>query len=179
VNQRQRAALADRYQSDGMKGSSPQKLLLAVFDRLQRDVATAAAALGPVDGPAEPQAVGLAGGPGAIGGGAVDRTRIEVAHKALLNAQELVYELILALDEDVWPAAQEMRAVYHHLVERLVEANLAKTPELVARCAEIIDPLAETWREADRALAEQRVAAAMAATGSATVPGAGQPGAVS
>lgn len=131
MNQRQRAALASRYQSDGMSGSSPQKLLLAVFDRLVRDLETAK--------------------------GAITTGRIEAAHHALLNAQELVFELNLALEPEVWPAAHELRSLYEHLLEILVEANLNKSVDRVERCLAIVNPLAETWAEAHRTLEEQKV----------------------
>lgn len=132
MNQRQRAALADRYQSDGMSVSSPQKLLLAVFDRLERDLAES------IDG--------------------IENGRIEAAHRALLHAQDLVHELNLALDPDVWPTAVEMRQLYEHLLELLVEANLSKSTELVGRCQRIVRPLAQTWTEAHRNLQQQRIA---------------------
>lgn len=142
MNQRQRAALANRYQSDGMQGSSPQKLLLAVFDRLGRDLNSAIAAIN--DG------------------------NVEVAHRALVNAQELVFELNCALEPDVWPAAQELRLVYEHLLDRLVEANTDKSVETVQHCIAIVSPLAESWAEAHRALEEQKVAATRPGVGSAS-----------
>ena len=131
MNQRQRAALANRYQADGMSGSSPQQLLLAVFDRLQRDLGTAVEA--------------------------IEANRIEVAHRALLNAQDLVHELNLALEPAVWPAAAELRSVYEHLTVQLVEANLFKSTDTIRRCQAIVDPLAQSWVEAHRTLQEQRV----------------------
>ncbi len=136
MNQRQRAALANRYETDGMMGSSPQQLLLAVFDRLGRDLQTAVTAIG--------------------------ANHIEAAHLALVNAQELVHELNLALEPDVWPAAAELRAVYEHVLALLVEANLHKSIDTVEQCIAIVGPLAESWAEANRALQEQRAAAAAA-----------------
>lgn len=136
MNQRQRAALASRYKSDGMSGSSPQKLLLAVFDRLGRDLTTAVTA--------------------------IEDGRVEVAHRHLINAQDLVFELNLALDPDAWSAATEMRLVYQHLTELLVEANLNKTVDNVQKCQAIVTPLAETWAEAHDALNQQKAAAGTA-----------------
>lgn len=134
MNQRQRAALASRYQTDGMQGSSPQKLLLAVFDRLGRDLESSIVA--------------------------IEANEVEAAHRALVNAQELVFELNFALDPEAWPAATELRAVYEHLLELLVDANLDKSVATVRRCLEIVTPLAETWAEAHRQLQAQRVAVA-------------------
>jgi len=126
VNQRQRSALAQRYETDGMAGSSPQKLLLAVFDRLRRDL----------DGAEE-----------AIGAG-----RVEEAHHLLLHAQDLVHELDLALDTEAWDAADDLRALYRHLMALLMEANLSKSKAMVRRGLDIVIPLQESWSEAYRQL---------------------------
>ncbi|MEM9563286.1 MAG: flagellar export chaperone FliS [Actinomycetota bacterium] len=131
-NRRQRAALADRYQADGMSVSSPQKLLLAVFDRLEKDLADSV---------------------GAIEGGDVERS-----HRSLLHAQDLVHELNLALEPEVWPAAAELRQVYEHLLDLLIDANLTKSIDVVRRCQAIVRPLAETWHEAHRNLQQERLA---------------------
>ncbi|MGB5757914.1 MAG: flagellar export chaperone FliS [Acidimicrobiales bacterium] len=133
MNQREHAALAGRYQNDGMAGSSPQKLLLAVFDRLQRDLQDSMAA--------------------------IDGNQIEAAHRSLVNAQELVFELNLALAPDVWPAALELRAIYEHLMTLLIDANMSKSVDKVEQCLRIVNPLAETWAEAHRALQEKQLAA--------------------
>lgn len=129
MNQRQRAALADRYQSDGMSAASPPKLLLAVFDRLKRDLDQAAEA--------------------------IEAGQVEASHRALLHAQDLVHELNLALEPDIWPAAVELRSLYEHLLDLLVEANLYKSVDLVGRCRDIVFPLADTWAEAHRSLQQQ------------------------
>lgn len=122
MNQQRRAALANRYQSDGMTGAAQEKLLLAVFDRLRRDLDAATAA--------------------------IDGGKIETAHERLLNAQELVYELQLALDADVWPGANDLRSIYGHLMTLLIDANLTKSAVAVARCSAIVVPLGESWAEA-------------------------------
>ncbi len=137
MNQRQRAALADRYQSDGMSVSSPQKLLLAVFDRLVRDLAEAATA--------------------------IETNDVEVAHRALVHAQDLVHELNLALEPEVWPAATELGSVYQHVLDLLVEANLTKSIDRVRDCQTLVVPLAETWHEAHRNLQQQRLEQAVQA----------------
>ncbi len=129
MNQRQRAALADRYQTDGMAGSSPQKLLLAVFSRLHRDLDTAIAA--------------------------ITTGQIEAAHRSLVNAQELVYELRLALDPEVWPGATELRAIYDYVLSLLIDANLNKSTENVERCIAIVAPLEQSWIEAHGMLQQQ------------------------
>ena len=140
MNQRQRAALADRYQTDGMAGSSPQKLLLAVFERLHRDLDTAVAA--------------------------ITTNQIETAHTALVNAQELVHELRLALDPQVWEGADDLKAIYDYVLTLLVEANLSKSAETIERALAIVVPLEESWIEANRMVQEQ--GAALSSPGAVT-----------
>lgn len=105
-----------------MAGASSEKLLLAVFDKLRRDLDAASTAIG-------------------LG-------EIEAAHDRLLNAQELVYELQLALDADVWPGAKDLRSIYEHLMSLLIDANLNKSAETIERCSAIVVPLGESWAEA-------------------------------
>ena len=129
MSQQQRTVLANRYQTDGMAGSSPQKLLLAVLDRLGRDLDTASTA--------------------------IIKNQIEQAHCSLVNAQELVYELGLALDPGVWPGAIELRALYDHILTMLVEANLKKSVESIEQCIAIVAPLSESWNEAHQLLRQE------------------------
>lgn len=120
----QRALLANRYQTDGMAASSPQKLLVLLCERLGADLDSAAAAI-------------------------ADR-ETERAHKALLNAQDIVFELQVALDPDAWDGAAELRSVYEYLSGLLVEANLKKSLPLIEQCKTIASPLIESWQEAYR-----------------------------
>ncbi|MGF1595935.1 MAG: flagellar export chaperone FliS [Acidimicrobiales bacterium] len=131
----QRATLAGRYQSDGMAMSSPQKLVVLMFERIRSDLETAAAAIA--------------------------ARSIEGAHIALLNAQDLVFELQMALDDDAWEGATDLRSIYDYLIGLLVEANVGKSAALVERCLEVVTPLAETWSVAyQRVQQELTVAAA-------------------
>lgn len=126
MNQRHRVALANKYQSDGMAAASPPQLLLAVFDRMRRDLEAATAA--------------------------IESHEIEVAHRRLINAQELVYELQLALDVDVWPGATDLRSIYDHLMSLLIDANLTKSVETIRLCTEIVVPLEDSWIAANQRL---------------------------
>lgn len=116
------AQLASRYQADGMAASSPQKLVVLIYNRISRDLDTAVTS--------------------------IEARNVEGAHKALVNAQELVFELQMALDTDSWTGAKELDAVYTYLLSLLVEANTRKSIDIVRRCIEIVTPLRETWTEA-------------------------------
>ena len=116
------ARLASRYQADGMAASSPQKLVVLIYNRISRDLDTAVTA--------------------------IEARNVEGAHKALVNAQDLVFELQMALDTDAWAGARELDEIYAYLLSLLVEANTRKSVDVVRRCMEIVTPLRETWTEA-------------------------------
>ncbi len=117
-----RSAVLNRYASDGMATTSPQRLVVLLFQRLVADLDKAHDA--------------------AEGG------RIEATHDALVHAQEIVYELRLALDVDSFEGAQELAALYDHLMEQMVEANRTKSPATIQHCRSVAEPLAATFEEA-------------------------------
>ncbi len=117
-----RAKLADRYQTDGLAITPPQQLLIRLYERLQRDLVQASDAA----------TTGL----------------IEETHRLLVHAQEIVYELDLALDTDVWPEGQSLKAIYAYLADRLIQANLRKSPVIVDECLEHVRPLVQAWQAA-------------------------------
>jgi flagellar protein FliS len=107
-----------------MAASSPQKLVVLMFERIGLDLERAIVA--------------------------IDRNHVEAAHRALLNAQDIVFELQVALDLEVWPEGAELASIYDYLLGLLVEANLRKSIDLVRQCLGIVNPLTETWGEAYR-----------------------------
>jgi len=117
-------ALADKYKNDGMKASTPQKLVVLMFERIGIDLHRAAAA--------------------------IEIGHHEKAHRSLINAQDILFELQIALDHDVWDGAEQLQQIYNYLLGLLVEANIKKSGDLVAQCITIVEPLIETWREAYR-----------------------------
>ena len=114
--------LAQRYHDDGMAVTPRPQLVGKLYERLQSDLAGASAAA-------------RAG-------------EIEGAHDALVHAQEIVLELSLALDLDLWDGARGLRAIYDHLDARMVEANLRKSPEIVDECLALVEPLVDAWQQA-------------------------------
>ena len=117
-----RAKLADRYQTDGLAITPPQQLLIRLYERLQRDLVQAS--------------------------DAATNGQIEETHRLLVHAQEIVYELDLALDTDAWPEGQSLKAIYAYLADRLIQANLRKSPVLVDECLADVRPLVQAWQAA-------------------------------
>jgi flagellar protein FliS len=137
MSPRNHATLANRYQSDGMAVSSPQKLVVLMFERIETDLARAVTA--------------------------IDANQVEDAHNALINAQELVFELQLALDVEAWPGGVELQSIYEFLLSNLIDANLRKSADIVRQCIDIVTPLSQSWSEAYRAIQQGEAAASEAA----------------
>ena len=111
-----------RFISDGVAAASPQTLLVLLADRLVLDLGRAEAA----------QRAG-------------DR---EKANTQLQHAQAIVAELDAALDHDAWDGAAGLASLYRYLQRELVTANLTRDADLTARLREVVEPLADAWREA-------------------------------
>lgn len=114
--------LARRYVEDGMATIPKPQLLLRLYERLLLDLERAEAA--------------------------VDERRIEDGHNALVHAQDIVHELNLALDVEVWEGARALRSIYQHLTELLIEANTSKSVAPIRAGTALVVPLRDAWSEA-------------------------------
>lgn len=118
------SSVANRYRSDGMASTPPGRLLTMLYDRMLLDFDRAIDAIG--------------------------RTSIEEAHNALIHAQEIVFELHMALDLEAWPDGGALADLYVYLTEQLSAANAKKSVALIENCRSVVEPLAESWHEAYR-----------------------------
>jgi flagellar protein FliS len=110
-----------RYQQHG-KVASPGRSVVLLYERLLRDLDDATMAIG-----------------------AGDRA---AAHAALIHAQKIVEGLDLSLDRTRWNGAGALGAVYEYVSNELVAANVAKDQRRIAACRQVLEPLADAWREA-------------------------------
>ena len=111
-----------RFVQDGLSTVPPARLLLMLYERLLRDLDDA--------------------------GAAIDAGSVGRAHTALTHAQAIVDELRLALDPAAWDGATSLAGVYDWVTVQLMEANVRKDAAIVARCREVLSPLAEAWSAA-------------------------------
>jgi flagellar protein FliS len=135
-------SLRNRFISDGAATVSQERLLIALYERLLQDMDQAAQA--------------------------IEHKRPADAHAKLVHAQQILEELHMAIDVDAWPEGRRLVSLYLYVHEQLVLANLRKDAARVRECRELIEPLAETWREAYDQLTSRAVpvGAAAAAAGS-------------
>jgi flagellar protein FliS len=111
-----------RFVNDGLATLSGPSLLLALYRRLERDLEEATDAL--------------------------HARSLDVAHKSLVHAQEIVQELWLALDTAAWPQATQLRDLYGWVLDELVRANVTKDPAIVGACHQVVAGLHAAWADA-------------------------------
>ena len=112
----------NKYQSDSVHTMSPGQLIVALYDRVLLDLDRALTALAASD--------------------------VYTAHTTLIHAQDIVYELLASLDLKQWPDGASLAAIYRHVQDLLVEANINKDPAPVHASREMLVPLRDAWREA-------------------------------
>ena len=116
------AAARARYARDGQATMSKPQLLVALYQRLCRDLVAAEA-------------------------GIADRD-FEATSRNLQHAQDIVLALEEALDRDAWAAAEQLGALYEYLYRRLLDANMTKDAATVRECRSHIEPLCDAWEQA-------------------------------
>ena len=120
-------SLRARYLGDSVSTSSPQQLLVRLYDRLALDLERAETAI--ADG---------------------DR---ETTNEQLQHAQEIVIELRSSLRVDVWDGGPRLAALYSWLLGELIQANIKNDLRRVGDCRRIVEPLRDAWRQAAASLA--------------------------
>jgi len=116
------ARLAQRYHQDGMSVTPGPQLVVKLYERLLLDLRRGAQAI-------------------------LD-DKVEFAHEQLVHAQDIVFELNIALDVDAWDGGPALRSIYEHLTSQLIEANVKKSAEIVSECIDVVSPLVGAWQEA-------------------------------
>jgi flagellar protein FliS len=120
------AALRNRYAEDTVLTMSPAKLVLALYDRLVRDLVEAEEA--------------------------VTTRRIAEASDKLLHAQDVIMELHAGLKPELWSGGPGLANLYLWLHGELIAANVAKDAGRIAGARQLVEPLRDAWHEAARQL---------------------------
>ena len=115
------AAVRNAYSSDAVV-TTPERLVTMLYDRLARDLVS--------------------------GEAAIERADRQVAHQVLIHAQEIIFELLSALDLDAWDGAAELARLYSWMLRQLVEANTEQDASKVLHVRNLVEPLCEAWHAA-------------------------------
>ena len=117
------ATARNAYLGQSVGTASPARLLVMLYDRLVLDIS-------------------------ARHRGAGGRRHRRRPNSNLIHAQEIVLELRTSLKLDAWEGAERLASIYAWLHSELVRANISKDVAVTRDCLAIVEPLAETWREA-------------------------------
>lgn len=118
-------AARNRFASGNLEGVSGPRIVVMCFDRLERDLVSAVAA--------------------------IERRDHYEANRTLGHAQDLLGELATMLDTNAWAHAGSLLAIYDYLLRLLTVANMKKDAEKVHEALRHIAELAEAFRAAERA----------------------------
>ena len=121
------ASLRSRYLGDAVATSSPQQVLVMLYDRLALDLERA-------------QKAAAAG-------------ERETASEQLQHAQAIVIELLSSLQVDVWEGGPRLAALYNWLIGELMQANIKLDTNRISSCRQVVEPLRDAWRQAAAMLA--------------------------
>lgn len=111
-----------RYNGEQLETASNAKILTMCFDRLDKDLATARAAM--------------------------DEGDLFTTNEELGHAQDLLGELATMLDPEAWEHAGSLLAVYDYLLRILAVANLQKDVSKVVEAQGIVGEIGNAFRAA-------------------------------
>lgn len=80
---------------------------------------------------------------------AIEDKEIKNAHENLVKTQNIYYELMCTLDVtkgEEW--ARDLMSVYSFITDKLVEANLKKSVDIIDEIMPLIEQVRDTWNEA-------------------------------
>lgn len=110
------------YVQASVQTASPARLLVMLYDRLVLDCRRAIVAQEAGDH--------------------------QAAHEHLLHAQDIVAELQGSLRPELWDGAEALSSLYSHLMVQLVQANVRRDVSVTSHCLDLVDGLADAWRQA-------------------------------
>lgn len=111
----------NNYKKTTVESTAPGKLLVMLYDGAIRNVDTATKAIGNKD--------------------------MNTAHQQLVNAQDIILELISTLNMD-YEISQSLFSLYEYLHYQLVQANMKKDLQLLDEVRTFLVELRNTWDEA-------------------------------
>jgi flagellar biosynthetic protein FliS len=120
------SAAKQRFSTSNLDGASGPRIIVMCFDRLDRDLGTAIAAIERADH---------------------YETNISLGH-----AQDLLTEMALMLDTGAWEHAGSLMAIYDYLLRLLAVANAKKDTALVREAMRHVTEIGAAFREAERTL---------------------------
>ncbi len=118
-----------RYRATAVETAGPERLVIMLYDRLLLDLDRAVVAFESGDRGAGTPLV--------------------------RHAQDIVSELMAALDREGWDGADDLMSIYGYVLGQLLQAGLTGDGARVVQCRDLLGPLAAAWHEAADSLGRQ------------------------
>lgn len=129
----QQKTIAQEYKRKQIETAKPGELIVMLYDAALDSLKLAEQAL-KIEGP----------------------ERIEKFHNALIKAQNIITELLVALDlERGGEVAKNLFRLYEFMHRRLVDANITKTVEPIHEVKGLLETLREAWAEVQGAVSAE------------------------
>lgn len=77
----------------------------------------------------------------------IEQNRIENANNSIIRVQDIIDELNATLDMQ-YEISHNLRSLYLYIGEKLVDANISKSPAALDEVKGMITELRDTWKEA-------------------------------
>lgn len=77
------------------------------------------------------------------------------AGEHLMHAQDLVLALQSNLNLKAWDGAARLSTLYTHVYQELIAANLLRDAKKVQSCIDLMNPILDAWRQAERIVGDQ------------------------
>ena len=81
---------------------------------------------------------------------AIGKKDIMKAHDNIMKAQRIIEEFRATLNFK-YPVAKDFDTVYEYILNRLIQANLKKDPEILEECLVHLRGMRDTWKEVMKA----------------------------
>ena len=78
---------------------------------------------------------------------AIPEKQFDVANKSILNAQDIISELIVSLNMDAGDFSKNLLNIYSFLNARLIDANMRKAVEPIMFVRKMVSELRDAWVE--------------------------------
>jgi len=117
-----RLDLLKKYQEMEIQTSSPEKLILLLYDEAIRCLNQAKTK--------------------------VESKNIEGSNRLLLKTQKIIRELMCSLNLEVGEISVHWYSLYEYIYQRLIQANIEKNPQIIEEVLSLLKPLREAWIKA-------------------------------
>lgn len=85
----------------------------------------------------------------------IENKQIQKAHEALIRAQDIIIELNASLNMN-YDVSKNLRSLYNFVMDKLIDANIAKDEKNIEDALDIVTDLRETWKEAMKEVKKKR-----------------------